>query len=53
MKLSIVIAAENALPSAFVVYRGFEACIPKAARLGYQGVELALRRADEINPLIA
>lgn len=49
MKLSIVIADTNALPSAFVVYRGFEECIPKAAQLGFQGVELALKRADEIN----
>ena len=49
MKLSIAIADTNALPSAFVVYRGFDECIPKAARLGYDGVELALKRADEIN----
>jgi sugar phosphate isomerase/epimerase len=49
MKLSIAIADKNALPSAFVVYRGFEACIPKASKLGYDGVELALKRADEIN----
>lgn len=49
MKLSIAIADTNALPSAFVVFRGFEECIPKAARLGYNGVELALKRADEIN----
>lgn len=49
MKLSIAIANTNALPSAFVVYRGFETCIPQAARLGFHGVELALRRADEID----
>jgi sugar phosphate isomerase/epimerase len=49
MKLSIAIADTNALPSAFVVFRGFEDCIPKAARLGYNGVELALKRAGEIN----
>jgi sugar phosphate isomerase/epimerase len=49
MKLSIAIGDTHALPSAFVVYRGFEKCIPKAARLGYDGVELALKRADEIN----
>jgi sugar phosphate isomerase/epimerase len=49
MKLSIAIADTHALPSAFVVYRGFEECIPKAAALGFQGVELALRRAGEIN----
>lgn len=50
MKLSIAIADTHALPSAFVVFRGFEECIPKAARLGYNGVELALKRAGEINP---
>lgn len=49
MKLSIAIANTNALPSAFVVYRGFEECIPKIARMGFQGVELALKRAGEIN----
>jgi len=49
MKLSIAIADTNALPSAFVVFRGFEKCIPKAAELGFNGVELALKRADEIN----
>ncbi|MCY7352760.1 MAG: sugar phosphate isomerase/epimerase [Cytophagaceae bacterium] len=49
MKLSIAIADTHALPSAFVVYRGFEACIPKAARLGFHGVELALKRASELN----
>ncbi len=49
MKVSIAIADTHALPSAFVVYRGFEACIPKAARLGFQGVELALKRADELD----
>lgn len=49
MKLSIVIADTHALPNAFVVYRGFQECIPKAAKLGFEGVELALKRADEIN----
>lgn len=49
MKASIVIANTHALPSAFVVYRGFEDCIPKAAQYGFDGVELALKRADEIN----
>lgn len=49
MKLSLAIGDTHALPSAFVVFRGFERCIPKAAALGYQGVELALKRAEEIN----
>ena len=49
MKLSIVIAGSNALPSAFVVFRGFEESIRKAAKLGYDGIELALKDANEIN----
>lgn len=50
MKLSITVADLKALPSAFVVFRGFEASIPKVAKLGFEGVELALKRADEIHP---
>jgi sugar phosphate isomerase/epimerase len=50
IKLSIAIAANNALPSAFVVYRGFDEYIPRAAELGYAGVELALKHAAEISP---
>lgn len=49
MKLSIAIAESDALPSAFVVFRGFEKYIPIAASLGYDGVELALKSASEIN----
>lgn len=50
MKLSIAVASSEAPPSAFVVWRGFESSIKKAADLGYHGVELALKNADEINP---
>jgi len=50
IKLSIAIAGINALPSAFVVFRGFEKHILIAASLGYDGVELALKSASEINP---
>jgi len=49
MKLSVAIADTHALPSAFVVFRGFEESIPKAARLGFDGVELALKQADEVD----
>jgi len=49
IKLSIAIADTYALPSAFVVFRGFETCIPKAAELGFNGVELALKRRSEID----
>ena len=50
MKLSVAIAGENALPSAFVVFRGFEQSIEKASALGFDGVELALKEAQEVNP---
>lgn len=50
IKLSIAIAGINALPSAFVVFRGFEKHISFAASLGYDGVELALKSVSEINP---
>lgn len=42
MKISVVVAPANALPSAFVVWRGLEESIRKAAEYGYDGVELAL-----------
>jgi len=50
MKLSVAVAARQAPPSAFVVWRGFEESIAKAADLGYHGVELALKTADEVDP---
>lgn len=50
MKLAVTIADTNAAPSAFVVWRGFEESIYKAAEFGYHGVELALKTADEVNP---
>jgi len=50
IKLSLAIADTNALPSAFVVFRGFEKYLPVAASMGYEGVELALKNASEINP---
>ena len=50
IRLSVAVAAADALPSAFVVWRGFESSIAKAAALGYDGVELALKQADEIDP---
>jgi sugar phosphate isomerase/epimerase len=50
VKTSIAIADISAAPEAFVVWRGFEESIKKAAALGYDGVELALKGADEIQP---
>jgi sugar phosphate isomerase/epimerase len=49
MKLSVAIAGTNALPTAFVVFRGIETSISKAASLGYEGIELALKCADEVD----
>ena len=50
MKLSIVIASSDAPETAFVVWRGFEESIRKASEFGFDGVELALKDAGEINP---
>src|ERR1035437_8118817 len=49
IKLSVAIADTNALPSAFVVFRGIEKSIKEAERLGYEGVELALKNSYEID----
>lgn len=49
MKLSVAIADDHALPSAFVVFRGIEKSIVTAKSLGFDGVELAMKRPDEIN----
>lgn len=49
IKLAVAIADEHALPSAFVVFRGLEASLRKAGELGYDGVELALKRADDVD----
>jgi len=50
MKLAVAIAGSEAPPSAFVVWRGFEESIAKAADTGYHGVELALKTAEDVNP---
>lgn len=49
MELSVAIADTNALASAFVVFRGIETSIKKAASMGYDGVELALKCAEEVD----
>ena len=48
IRLSVAIAGENAAPSAFVVWRGFADSMRKASALGYHGVELALKTAQDI-----
>jgi sugar phosphate isomerase/epimerase len=50
MKIGLAIAPANELPSAFVVFRGnLGVCIRKAAKLGYDDVELALLSADQVD----
>lgn len=49
MKLAVTIAGGEAKASAFVVWRGFEESIRKASMYGYDGVELALKDASEID----
>lgn len=48
MKLALAIAGEQALPSAFVVFRGFSESMRKTRALGYDGIELALKHPGEI-----
>lgn len=50
MKIGVAVAPENALPSAFVVWRGIEESIKKAAEYGYDGVELALSKKEDVDP---
>jgi len=50
VKLAVAVASSQAPPDAFVVWRGFKESFAKAADMGYQGVELALKTADEVDP---
>jgi sugar phosphate isomerase/epimerase len=49
MKLAIAISASDAPDNAFVVFRGIEESIIKAAALGYEGVELAIAGPGDID----
>jgi len=49
MKIAVATATEDALPTAFVVFRGIEASIRKAAEMGYDGIELALMDKDQVS----
>ncbi|HEY8344330.1 MAG TPA: sugar phosphate isomerase/epimerase family protein [Bacillota bacterium] len=49
MKLGLAIAPEKASPLSFVVFRDrLDVCMSKAKKLGFDGVELALLSADEV-----
>ncbi len=51
MKLGLAVAPQEALPSAFVVFRDdLEVSLGKASSLGYDGVELALLHPGQIDP---
>lgn len=50
MKIGLAIAPANATPLAFVVFReDLDVAIKKARELGYNGIELALADAEEVN----
>lgn len=51
MKLPVAIADLGALFSALEVFRGSEMSIQKAARMGYHGVELALKHPGEVEAI--
>jgi sugar phosphate isomerase/epimerase len=50
MQIGLAVADTSAPPSAYVVFRDDLArCVDRCAALGYDGVELALLRADQVN----
>lgn len=49
MKIAVTIAGAGAKQSAFVVWRGFQESMRKASEYGYDGVELALKGAEDIS----
>lgn len=50
IRIAVAIATADAMPGAFVVWRGIEESIEKAAAFGYDGIELALKTADQADP---
>jgi sugar phosphate isomerase/epimerase len=49
VKTAITVSLKNAFPQAMVVFRGLEESLPVISKLGYDGVELALWRKDNID----
>ena len=49
IRIAVAVATADAMPDAFVVWRGIDKSIEKAARLGYDGIELALKNADQVD----
>jgi len=50
IRIAVAVATADAMPSAFVVWRGVEDSIRKAAAFGYDGIELALKTPDQVKP---
>jgi sugar phosphate isomerase/epimerase len=50
IRIAVAVATADAMPDAFVVWRGIEESLDKAARYGYDGVELALKTPDQVDP---
>jgi sugar phosphate isomerase/epimerase len=50
VKTAITISLKDAFPQAMVVFRGLEESLPIISKLGYDGVELALWRKDNVEP---
>ena len=48
LKIAVAVATADARPDAFVVWRGIEESARKAADFGYDGIELALRSAEQV-----
>jgi sugar phosphate isomerase/epimerase len=49
VKTAITVSLKDAFPQAMVVFRGLEESLPVISELGYDGVELALWRKDNID----
>jgi 5-keto-L-gluconate epimerase len=50
IQIAVAVATADAMANAFVVWRGIEESVAKAADLGFDGVELALKTADQVDP---
>lgn len=48
-RIAVAVATEDAMPNAFVVWRGIDSSIAKATSYGYDGIELALKTADQVD----
>jgi 5-keto-L-gluconate epimerase len=49
IRIAVAVATADAMPDAFVVWRGIEESIERAAAFGYDGIELALKTADQVD----